>query len=116
MGYLHAGSGTVSTLEILGRSHDGDSLWFRVDGEDCDVTVPELANWRNTVAAQGWVTVAAIGDYLAESQVTTLINAMNAPQFLWPPVPCRGCGVDASVMIEGDPYCEGHARFIREGQ
>lgn len=98
----------MNTLEILGQSYNGDALWVRIDDDDeFDVTPVELAVARRSV--QRGYSGRLHGHWIDESQLDTLINAMNAPQPLYPPIPCRFCGVDASVLIEDEPYCHAHA-------
>jgi hypothetical protein len=105
----------MSTLEILGNSHDGHTLWVRLDDDEFNVTVPELAVMRHEVAEHGevWIrTQPRRHITLDESQVTALINAMNAPQPLWPPITCRYCDTDASRLIKGHPHCTTCARLF----
>ena len=100
----------MTTMEILGQSHDGNSLWVSIDGDEFDITAPELAVVRRSI--QRGYAARYITHRLDESQVTALIQAMDAPQRFWPPVICRegDCGAEASVRIGGEPYCHGHAQ------
>ena len=101
----------MTTMEILGQDHAGDSLWVHwSDGDEFEVTPVDLAIARRSVA-RGY-SAFLHGRWLDESEVTTLIAAMDAPQRFWPPVICRegDCGAEASVRIEGEPYCHGHAQ------
>jgi hypothetical protein len=97
----------VSVLEILGESWDGTGIWFALDGEENHVTPAGLAVARRSVH-RGY-SGRLHGQWVDEEQLNTLIKAMDAPQVLYPTVACRVCGVDASDLIEGHPYCHGHA-------
>lgn len=96
-----------TTLEILGKSHDGDYLMVRINDHEFRLTQPWLDIARRSVA-RGYPPRPG-GHPLDESQITTLINAAKAPQPLWPPVSCRVCDVDASELIDDHPYCRTHA-------
>lgn len=100
----------MSTLEILGREHSGDeALCFSVDGYESSATTVELAALRQRITrddAPGHVEHDGIR--LDESQLTTLIDADAQPQVLWPLEVCH-CGDDATVLIDGEPNCHGHA-------
>ena len=106
----------MTTLEILGKDWTGDGLWVRFDDpadpdtHEVDVVPVDLAVARRSV--QRGYSARLHGHWLDESQLDTLIAAMDAPQRFWPPVICRegDCGAEASVRIEGEPYCHGHAQ------
>jgi hypothetical protein len=101
----------MSVLEILGQSHDGDSLWISLDGDEFDVTPSELAVARR-IEQRGYKQPTLHGRPVDGTQIRTLINAMDASQPYWPPVLCEegDCGTEAVISIEGRKLCHGHAQ------
>ena len=71
------------SLTILGRSHDGETIWFD--------------------AGQG-------EQELDESQALTLAAAFAAPHPLYPLVQCFCGDADAVQFVDGRPVCHGHAQ------
>lgn len=99
----------MSTLEILGQGMTGDYLWINLNGYELDVSPAELAIARRSV--QRGYSARLHGCWLDESQLDTLIKAMDSPQPFWPPMLCEDgeCGTEASVRVDGRLYCHGHA-------
>ena len=98
----------MTAMTILGQSHDGDNLWVSLDGDEFAVHPVDLAVARRS-DDRGY-SAQLFGHWVDTEQITTLINAMNAPQPLYPTVACKYCGIDASVLIEDEPYCHPHAQ------
>jgi hypothetical protein len=99
-------------MTILGQDWSGNSLWVRFDDEDEDLEVhPIDVDVIQRQLDRGY-SPRLFGHWLHNIQVRALANAILAPQRFWPPVICRegGCGAEASVRIEGEPYCHGHAQ------
>jgi hypothetical protein len=101
-------------MEILGQDWSGNSLWVRfanqADEVELQVHSYDLELMLRDID-RGY-TARLAGERLDEPMVRTIANAILAPQRFWPPVICReaDCGAEASVRIEGEPYCHGHAQ------
>jgi hypothetical protein len=105
----------MTTMEILGQDWSDDSLWVALrddDGFEDEFEVHEFDLDVMQRSVNRGYSARLFGRWLDETQVRTLANAILAPQRFWPPVICRegGCGAEASVRIEGEPYCHGHAQ------
>jgi len=47
---------------------------------------------------------------LGEADLCELMNAITRDYLpLWPTAPCRDCGADSVVTIEGSTFCDPHA-------
>ena len=101
----------MTTLEILGRDHTNESLlWVRFDDDEVAVSDIALAVARRTLQ-HGEYEPMLRGHPVDETQITTLVAALYAPQPFWPPVVCRvgGCGTEAVVLVDEVPYCHTHS-------
>jgi hypothetical protein len=101
----------MTPMTILGQDWSGNSLWVRFDDEDEDLEVhPIDVDVIQRQLDRGY-SPRLHGHWLHKIQVRALADAILAPQRFWPLVICRegDCGAEASVRIEGVPYCHGHA-------
>lgn len=101
----------MTTMEIHGQDRSGDFLWVSLDDDEIPLTPIRLAIARQSV--QRGYRAQIRGHWLDESQVTALIEAMDAPRPYRPPVLCEepgaNCGVEAVTTVEGRKVCHGHA-------
>jgi hypothetical protein len=104
----------MTPMTILGQDWSGNSLWVALrddDGFEDEYEVHEFdLDVMQRDVNRGY-SARLFGRRLHTLQVRALADAILAPQRFWPPVICRegDCGAEASVRIEGEPYCHGHA-------
>ena len=105
----------MTPMTILGQDWSGNSLWVAFTDDDGAEEEFEVHPFDLEVLQRSTdrgYSPRLFGHWLHKTQVRALANAILAPQRFWPPVICRerGCDAEASVRIEGVPYCHGHAQ------
>ena len=105
----------MTAMTILGQDWSGNSLWVAFTDDDGVEDPVEINTYELEVLQRSTdrgYSPCLHGHWLHDIQVRALANAILAPQRFWPPVICRegDCGAEASVRIEGEPYCHPHAQ------